>query len=463
MMHAARQVLVVDDEESICWGLERLLSEEGHDVRVASSAEAALDAARERRPDLVVMDIRLPGMDGLAAMERLSALVGPVPIIVMTAFGNLTTAVAAVKNGAFDYLTKPFDLEQMAAVVERALGHRQELRPSSSETNVSDELLGVSPQMQRVFKQIALVAPADVSVLITGESGTGKELVARAIHRNSSRADRPFVAVNLASFSPTLIESELFGHVRGAFTGADAARPGLLELADGATVFFDEIGDVPASVQVKLLRVLEQRQLTPVGDTQSRLSDFRVIAATNRNLAAGIHELSFRHDLYFRLAGVEISLAPLRERVDDIPLLAEHFLRHARVPNNASLRFAEATVAELCRRPWVGNARELRSAVEHAAMLARAGAIGVEHLPPAMTVHSANEVDLASTVRGAVETWVADELSRGCDSRNLYDRLLEVIEPPLLKGVMNHTNQNRVAAAEILGIHRATLRKKLNE
>jgi two-component system nitrogen regulation response regulator GlnG len=315
--------------------------------------------------------------------------------------------------------------------------------------------------MQRVFKQIALVAPSDVSVLITGESGTGKELVAREIHRNSARADKPFVAINLASLSPTLIESELFGHVRGSFTGADFARQGLLELADGATVFFDEIGDIPVNVQVKLLRVLEQRQVTPVGDTKARPSDFRVIAATNRDLGRSIHEGTFRHDIYFRLAGFEIALTPLRDRVSDIPLLAECFLRNARTRNGTESHFTPAAIAELCRRPWVGNARELRSAVEHAAIFSRGSLIGPEHLPPAASIDGATAANLPAAIADAVRMWVAQELRRGASSGNLYDRLLEVVEPPLLKLVLDHTGQNRVAAAEILGIHRATLRKKL--
>ncbi len=260
-------VLIVDDEESICWGLERLLKDSGHDVTLAASAEEAFESAARRRPDLAVLDVRLPGVDGLTAMSRLTQLTGPIPIVVITAFGNLDVAVRAMKNGAFDYLTKPFDLEQAAAVIDRALG---QVRPEAAEAHEEigageGTLLGQSPAMQEVFKRIALVAPTDASVLITGESGTGKELVARAIHRHSARAQRPFVPIHLAALSPTLVESELFGHARGAFTGADNARQGLLELADDATVFFDEAGDIPPSVQVKLLRVLEQHELTPVG------------------------------------------------------------------------------------------------------------------------------------------------------------------------------------------------------
>ncbi len=330
------QVLIVDDEESICWGLERMLTELGHEVRVASSAEDALLAAEADRPQLVVMDVRLPGMDGLSAMKHLTARHGPIPIVVITAFGNLETAVTAVQNGAFDYLSKPFDLEQAATVIRRALAVGN-ARPAKGVAEVAtgapDELLGASPAMQEVFKRIALVAGSDCSVLITGESGTGKELVARAIHRHSSRADRPLVPINLASLSPTLVESELFGHVKGAFTGADVARSGLLELADGATVFFDEAADIPPNVQVKLLRVIEQLEVTPVGDTRPRKIAFRAITATNRQLERQFADGSFRQDLYFRLAVFEIHVPPLRSRVEDIPLLAERFLARSSSAN----------------------------------------------------------------------------------------------------------------------------------
>ncbi len=322
-------VLIVDDEESICWGLERLLHEAGHRVSIAASAEDGLSLAESGRPDLVVLDVRLPGMDGLTAMARFAKAAASAPIVVITAFGNLDTAVRALGNGAFDYLAKPFDLEQAAAVMERALAHRRESKAtspvSSHAIEVSDELLGTSPAMQEVFKRIALVAPTDAAVLITGESGTGKELAARAIHRHSLRSGQPFVPINLASLSPTLVESELFGHVRGAFTGAETSRQGLLELASGATVFFDEAADIPANVQVKLLRVLEQHEVTPVGDTRPRPSAFRVIAATSRDLRREFQAGGFRQDLYFRLAVFEISLPSLCQRVEDIPILAQRF------------------------------------------------------------------------------------------------------------------------------------------
>ncbi len=456
MSHA----LIVDDEESICWALRRLMSEDGHRVSVASSAEEAFDCVAAETPDLIMLDIRLPGMDGLEALERLKRLIPATPIIIMTAFGNLATAVAALGRGAFDYLVKPFDLDQAAALAKRALA--APLGPvgpidAQSQGSADEELLGRSAAMQEVFKRIALVAPTAASVLITGESGTGKELVARAIHRHSARSDTPLVPVNLASLSPSLVESELFGHARGAFTGAATARQGLLELADGGTVFFDEAGDIPASVQVKLLRVLEQHEVTPVGETRSRPSAFRVIAATNRDLRNDIRSGAFREDLYFRLAVFEIMLPPLRDRVDDIPLLAEAFLRRAGPTGRAGL--TQAALDELCRRSWPGNVRELRNAVEHAVIVARGGPIEPAHLPPSF-LPPGNEID-AGEIAGLVRRWAERQYSSTQEADDLYARLLDVVEPPLLEVALRTHHGQRLSAARSLGLHRATLRKKL--
>jgi DNA-binding NtrC family response regulator len=455
-------VLIVDDEESICWGLARLLTEAGHDVSVASSAEEAFDSVGERAPDLVVLDVRLPGMDGLSAMRRLTHLAGEIPIVVITAFGNLEVAVTAMQNGAFDYLTKPFDLEQAAAVIDRALTQgRPDKVLSTSEPTVAEQgLLGKSAAMQEVFKRIALIAPTDASVLITGESGTGKELVARAIHRHSARAPKPFLPIHLASLSPTLVESELFGHVRGAFTGAESGRPGLLELADGATVFFDEAGDIPAAVQVKLLRVLEQHEVTPVGSAQPRATAFRVIAATNRDLHGAQGESALRRDLYFRLAAFEIALPPLRDRVEDIPLLVEHFLGRAHAGGQSAARCSPEAMNELCRRRWPGNVRQLRHAVEHGALLARGGPIAVEHLPPPMDELS--EQSPAGEIDAATRAWARRRLAEGGLHGKIYQTFLAQVEPALFETVLHSTADNRAAAADALGIHRATLRKKLS-
>ncbi len=456
-------VLIVDDEESICWGLERMLMDAGHEVTVAASAEEAFERVKRNKPDLIVLDVRLPGLDGLSAMKEFTKRAGPLPIVVITAFGNLQVAVTAMQNGAFDYLAKPFDLEQATAVIDRALAHcaKDQPRVAALPQGLGEELLGKSAAMQEVFKRIALVAPSDASVFITGESGTGKELVARAIHRHSVRADRPFVPVHLASLSPTLVESELFGHVRGAFTGAELPRQGVLEIADQATVFFDEAGDIPPSVQVKLLRVLEQHEVTPVGSAESRTTSFRVIAASNRDLSRDVGGFALRRDLYFRLAAFEISLPPLRKRVEDIPFLAEHFLARLQRSGQGATRFSREAMQELCARKWPGNVRQLRHAVEHGALLSRGGEIALEHLPPPMDVSSSEPA--ANDLQAVVRAWAEQQFAANPSQRELYQAFLDQAEPPLLDTILNRTLRNHSAAADILGIHRATLRKKLCE
>jgi two-component system nitrogen regulation response regulator GlnG len=456
-------VLIVDDEPSICWGIRELLVDDGHDVSVAPSAEEALAAADERRPDAVLLDVRLPGMDGLTALGQLRERIGDAPVIIMTAFGDLQTAVGSLESGAFDYLPKPFNLDDVARIVRQALdrGEKTSGDPGAAADRTAPMLLGRSPAMQQVFKQIALAAQSQVPVLITGESGTGKELVAHAIHRHGPRRDGPFLPVCVPALSPQLIESELFGHVKGAFTGADAHRTGLLELAGGGTVFLDEIGDVAPPLQVKLLRAIEQQEITPVGGAQSRRTDFRVIAATNRPLGELRASGEFRADLYYRLSVFQIHLSPLRDRREDIAPLAEQFLLQAG-PGGTRRRFSEAALAELMRRPWAGNVRELRNVVERAAITARGDEIDVEHLPPAESL-SGTGCSLAEQVRRYVSEWTRQELATSVDgeSSDLYDRFLSVAEPALIETVMQHFGGNRAAAARELGIHRATLRERL--
>jgi two-component system nitrogen regulation response regulator GlnG len=460
-------ILIVDDEPAICWAFREALTEDGHSVEVAASAEEALRLADKGcRPDAVVMDVRLPGMDGLKALEKLRERIGERPVIVITAFGNLETAVRAMETGAFDYLVKPFDLDEATAVLRRALGAGTAEKAGSDppEGAAEETLIGTAPSMQRVFKQIALVAGSDVSVLITGESGTGKELVARAIHRHSSRREGPFLPVCIPALNPGLIESELFGHVRGAFTGASDDRCGLLELAAGGTVLLDENADVPLAVQVKLLRALEQREVMPVGATQPRPVHLRILAATNRSLLDLIASGQFREDLYFRLGVFHIHLPPLRERRDDVPALAEHFLRQ--VPPGVAggnLRLSAETIAELIERPWPGNVRELRNAVEHAAIMARGGEVRREHLPEPAALNSQGAATPAAKVQGRIAEWtseVALDLAQSTDPQ-LYERFLQLVEPPLLEAILKRCGRNRAAAAQLLGLHRATLRQKL--
>jgi two-component system nitrogen regulation response regulator GlnG len=460
-----KHILIVDDEEAVCWALERALTREGHRAAVASSAEDAFALAAKQHFDAVILDVRLPGMDGLSALGRLRELTGDAPVIVVTAFGNLSTAVKAVEGGAFDYLAKPFDLGQALDAVGRALqrGARSTERAAqdegkNAERGALDDFVGVSAAMQTVFKRIALVAPRDASVLITGESGTGKELVARAIHRHSPRRDRPFLPVHVAALNPNLVESELFGHVKGAFTGAAQARPGLLALADGGTVFLDELADIPLPVQVKLLRVLEHNEVLPVGGNQPQPLQIRILAATHQDLARRVAEGHFRHDLFFRLNVFQVHLPPLRERTDDIPPLAEYYLR--RFEPSAQPLLPD-TVRFLQSLPWLGNVRELRNALEHAAIVARGGPLLPEHFPS--FAPSAGATTPAEQLAAAVRLWLAGRMkAAGADApAELYAELLRAIEPSLFDEVMRRVQGNRWVAAKWLGLNRATVRKKL--
>lgn len=455
-------VLVVDDEPSICWGFERLLGGLGHTVLTASSAEEGLKLAKANKLALVLLDVRLPGQDGISAMPDFRGATDA-PIVVMTAFGDLETAVAAIHGGAADYLTKPFRLEDAAETCRQAM---QQTLPDSDAESPADSpeedetlLVGRSPAMQQVFKQIALVANSNLSVLITGETGTGKELVAAAIHRHSPRSDNAYIPVAPVTFNETVIESELFGHVKGAFTGAGENRKGLFELADGGSVLLDEIGDLPLSAQVKLLRVIEQGEYTCVGDVRPRQCDVRVIAATNRNLHAAVAEGGFREDLLYRLMAVAIHLPPLRNRTEDIPLLCEHFLRKLQYPS-ANCQISEELSEKLQERQWSGNVRELRNAVEHASVVARGRALSIGDFPPPQTVTegapSGND-----SVDSVIEAWARHQLASGDEITDLHDRLLAATEPALLRIALEHTQGNRAAAAQLLGIHRGTLRDRL--
>ncbi|RUL88016.1 sigma-54-dependent transcriptional regulator [Tautonia sociabilis] len=462
------RILIVDDEASICFALREFLTDEGHRVDVAASAEEGFKLAEDGPPDAIVLDIRLPGIDGLSAISEFRSRIGPAPIVVITAFGNLETAVRAMEGGAFDYLVKPFDLDQAAIVVKRAL-ETPKVQGSPAAATAADgaeALIGTSPAMQDLFKSIALVAPTDVPVLITGESGTGKELVAWAIHRHSSRRSGPFLPICLAALSPGLVERELFGHLKGSFTGAAQDREGLLELASGGTVLLDEIGDVPSSLQVKLLRAIEHREVTPVGDARPRPTDIRVIAATNRPLAELMAAGQFREDLFFRLSVFPIHPPPLRDRREDIPALAEHFLRQSRLPDVADTHLTQEVIGELRSRPWAGNIRELRNAIEHAAIVARGRTIRPEHLPPAACGPGRMATIATGEIEPQLAEWARQEAVRlrGCpDEAALYERFLELTEPHVLRAVLGACLNNRAQAAQVLGIHRATLRQKLNK
>lgn len=462
-------LLIIDDEPSICWGLKKLAESIGHSARTVSSAEQGLrEAARSPSADVIFLDVRLPGRDGLSAMPELRALLPDSPIIVMTAHGELETAVTAIRNGAFEYLTKPFDLMIAERVLDRALKLRrrgENVAEPTATPGLQAQIVGRSPVLQEVFKQIALVASAEACVLVTGESGTGKELVARAIHRFSRRGTEPFVPVHVAALSPTLAESELFGHVGGAFVGEEGPRVGLLEQAHGGTIFLDEVADIPLPLQVKLLRAIEQGEIVPVGSDQARQVDVRLISATHQSLQEKIADGSLRPDLFFRLATFQIPLPALRERGDDIVELAEHFITTLTLKNQFPRpSLSAATKTELARRAWYGNVRELRNAIEHAVIVVRGGVIEPEHLPSAappagQPLSESPTIALSQLIR----QWAEAQLRDQDDREDLYDQFLNLVEPSLLSTVVSHEHGQCAAAARKLGLHRHTLRKKLDQ
>jgi DNA-binding NtrC family response regulator len=457
------RILIVDDEPAIGWSLREVLADEGHAVEVAASVEAGLETCGRQSPEAILLDVRLPGADGISALPAFRAIVPESPIIVMTAFGDLDTAVRAVEAGAYDYLVKPFDLERVSQVAARALAERPR-RGDRTAGRRSDtmQLIGGSPPMQTVFKQIAMVAPTDLPVLIVGATGTGKELAARAIHAHSGRGDKPLVVTSLAALAPSVVESELFGHVRGAFTGAVTDRTGLFAEADGGTIFLDEVGDAPLDVQAKLLRVLENREITPVGAATPRRVDVRVIAATNTDLSAATAAGRFRADLYHRLRVFPITMPTLADRPDDIPLLVDAFLTSRSEPTPT---VAPEFLAAVRSRPWPGNVRELRHAVEYAAVMARGGTLRAEHLPPpAHDERAGNDGQsppVEETLAAAVRAWVGAHWHDDADA-HLHERLIQVVESQLLDEALARTGDNRSAAARILGLDRATLRSKLD-
>jgi two-component system nitrogen regulation response regulator GlnG len=456
------RILIIDDEPAIGWSLGALFSDEGHAVETTASVEAGLEACAHAPPDAVLLDVRLPGRDGIDALPELRALAPDAPVVVMTAFGDLDTAVRAVNAGAYDYLVKPFDLDRVAQTVARALADRG-WAPTAPTAATPDgtrpSLVGSSPAIQEVFKQISLVSGSDLPVLLTGATGTGKDVAARAIHAHSPRRAGPFVAVSLAALAPSVVESELFGHVRGAFTGATADRAGLFELADGGTLFLDEIGEAPLDVQVKLLRALEAREIARMGAATARPIDVRVIAATNRDLPPEVAAGRFRADLYHRLLVFPIHMPPLAERGDDLRILAVHFLaRHA--AGGPPRQMAEDFVAALASRPWPGNLRELKHAVEYAAVVSRGGILRAEHLPAPVAGDSAATAD--ERLAAAARDWVDRVLATTPASGGLYDRLLRVVEPAALERVLEAVHGNRTAAAKVLGLDRGTLRSRLD-
>ncbi len=384
------RVLVVDDESSARSGLEMLLKQEGYTVDAVADGAAALESVTERIPDVVVTDLKMPHLDGFALLEKLRADFPSVPVIVVTAFGEMSSAVTAMRAGAADYIVKPVDLEELIVAIERAIQHRDltleatELRRQLLGRDHSglEGLIGASPAMQKIYKVAAQVAPARATVLITGESGTGKGELARAIHARGPRSKHPLVTLNCAAVPETLLESELFGHERGSFTGADKRRIGRFEQAHGGTLFLDEVGDIPLSLQTKLLRVLQERTFERVGGNEQVHVDVRLIAATNKDLAVEVREGRFREDLYYRLDVVHMEMPPLRARGNDVATLAMHFLRRSAEENQKTITsFTDRATAKLLSHRWPGNVRELENVVERAVVLAEGQVIDEDDLP----------------------------------------------------------------------------------
>jgi two-component system nitrogen regulation response regulator GlnG len=431
-------------------------------VSLAASAEQALQQAAADPPDIAFLDVRLPGLGGLEALERLRALCPRASFVVMTAHGTMSTAVETFRAGALDYLPKPFDLEQARRLIERA-GESRPVRGTTAAVPDREPpaLLGRGAAMQRVFRQVALAAASEAPVLITGESGTGKELVARAVHQHGPRPDRPFVPVHLAALPEALLERELFGHERGAFTGADRSRPGLIEEAGAGTLFLDEVAEAPASVQVKLLRVLDSGDYRPVGGGAERRLAARVVAATNRDMAAQVRSGAFRADLYYRLAVLTIVVPPLRDRPEDIPLLWDAWVERIAPGVHEPLGGRDPLLAALRARAWPGNVRELRNVAEHAVRAAAGSRITPEMLPESLGSAPAL-ADGGDGFDAAVRAWTVARLGRvGGGEGDLHGELVDRAERVLLEEAWRWSGGNQARMARRLGLHRTTLREKL--
>ena len=462
-------ILIADDEHSIRFVLREALEAEGHTVEEVGDGDRALELLSTGRFDVAFLDIRMPGLSGLELLDRLRASGSETAAVVITAESTMENAVQAMKRGALDYLVKPFSLADVAALAEKSLATRKlqrEVRHLRREMGRSrsphgERLIGRCPQILEIFKTVGKVADRNVPVLITGESGTGKELVARAIHQAGPRGDREFVAVNAAAIPRELLESELFGHERGAFTGALESRPGRFREASGGTLFLDEIGDMPQDLQAKLLRVLQSGEVMSVGGRKPDMVDVRILAATHRDLDDAVRNGSFREDLLYRLRVIPLHIPPLRERADDIPSLAEHFMARYSVELVGAQRFlSEECVERLCEHTWPGNVRELENAIKRALVLSSTDMLTSDDFKFLDTERSGSpdRADLEQALIVEIGAALEDP-----DRKDLYRDLLERIERPLLEMVLARTDGNQIRAAAILGINRNTLRKKITD
>ena len=468
------RILIVDDDQAIRMVLTEALEREGHQVAAAANLAEQSAKLDSFDPDVLITDVILPDGNGLDIVPQILAKRPNLPIIVLSAQNTLSTAVRATEQGAFEYLPKPFDLDELCRAVNDGLRRRAIVRPDALDPpeEAGLPLIGRSPAMQDVYRTIARVVPNDLSVLILGESGTGKELVARAIHDLGGRKLRPFVAVNMAAIPRELIEAELFGHERGAFTGAAARVAGRFEQAAGGTLFLDEIGDMPIEAQTRLLRVLQSNEFTTVGGHRAIKADVRIVAATHKNLTNLITEGSFREDLYYRLNVIPITLPALRQRGDDVALLARHFLDEAAAQGLPHKRLDQSGKARLLAYDWPGNVRELENLMRRLAILARDDVISANLVEEQLSQSKISSDELAPThfaddnLLVAVTHYLAQYFALHGGTLppdGLYDRLIDIIERPLLEAAMQATRGNQIRAAKLLGMNRNTIRKKLGE
>ena len=461
------QVLIVDDDHQLRMSFERLLVAEGYDVRTASSGEAGIAAVREALPDVVVMDVRMPGISGLEAYAAMREIEPRLPVIIMTAFGTTDIAIEATKMGAYDYILKPFDIPETLRLIDKAVAAGRSMRArvavgEEATAAAAEAIVGRSPAMQELYKAIGRVAPTDATVLVRGESGTGKELVARALYQHSQRAGKPFLVINCVAIPESLLESELFGYEKGAFTGAAGRKVGKIEQANHGTVFLDEIGDMPLTIQAKLLRLLQERNVERLGGRQVIPVDVRIIAATNRDLEDAVRQGLFREDLYYRLKVVTLSLPPLRERPGDIPLLVRYFLdRFARDMGQPDPGASEAAVEFLKAQPWPGNVRELGNTVKKALIFNLGAPLGLDEVKKALGEPMRNGAATGGDPAESVSLLIRRELASGRES--LFEDLMDRFGQQVIREALTATGGNRSQAARLLGLSRPTLLAKIEK
>ncbi|HET8729584.1 MAG TPA: nitrogen regulation protein NR(I) [Moraxellaceae bacterium] len=460
------RVWIIDDDRSIRWVLEKALMQEGLSATAFEDGNSALARLDKEQPDAIISDIRMPGIDGLSLLNKIRADHPDLPVIIMTAHSDLDSAVSSYQGGAFEYLPKPFDVDEAIALVKRAVAHRQEQKlagDTPAAPGASAEIIGESPAMQEVFRAIGRLSSSNITVLINGESGTGKELVAHALHKHSPRAARPFIALNMAAIPKDLMESELFGHEKGAFTGASAQRQGRFEQANGGTLFLDEIGDMPIDTQTRLLRVLADGEFYRVGGHVPVKVDVRIIAATHQNLERLVAEGKFREDLFHRLNVIRVHIPRLRDRREDIPTLASHFLvRAARELNVEPKVLRPDTATYLQSLPWPGNVRQLENTCRWLTVMASGREILIGDLPLELrTPGDAEPAHLAQGWEQALADWARKELAAG--GTPLLDSALPAFERIMITCALNQTGGRRRDAAELLGWGRNTLTRKIKE